>query len=99
VRYNLEWDPIKARENVRKHYLSFERAAEVLLDPLAISIVDEEHSEGEERWVTLGRDRQGTVLILIHTFAEISADECGVRIISARKAARHEVRQYEEGRP
>lgn len=72
------------------------RAVEVFLDPLAVSIVDEEHGEHEERWVTLGQDRGGNVLILIHTFLEVSAEECKVRIISARKAKKRETRQYEE---
>ena len=75
LRYTFEWDPIKARENLRKHRVSFDRAAEVLLDPLAISIVDEEHGEHEEQWVSLGRDRRGSLLILIHTFLEVSAGE------------------------
>jgi uncharacterized protein len=59
LRYTFEWDPIKAKENLRKHRISFDRAAEVFLDPRAISISDEEHSEHEERWVSLGKDRRG----------------------------------------
>ena len=96
MRYTLEWDPVKAKQNLKKHRISFDRAAEVVLDPLAVSIFDEEHSEDEERWVTLGKDRQGRALILVHTFLEISAEECRVRIISARKASKREIRQYEE---
>lgn len=96
MRYTFEWDPIKAKENLRKHRISFDRGAEVFLDPLAISIFDEDHSEHEERWVSLGKDRRGSVLILIHTFLEVSAGECKIRIISARKATNRESRQYEE---
>jgi hypothetical protein len=96
LRYTFEWDPVKAKQNLKKHRISFDRAAEVVLDRLAVSIFDEEHSEGEERWVTLGKDRQGRVLILVHTFLEISGEECRVRIISARKATKREIRQYEE---
>lgn len=96
MRYTFEWDPIKAKENLRKHRISFDRAIEVFLDPLAISIFDEEHSEHEERWVSVGKDRRGSVLVLIHTFLEISAGECGIRIISARRATKRETRQYEE---
>ena len=96
LRYTFEWDPIKARENLRKHRISFDRAAEVFLDPLAISIADEKHSEPEERWVSLGKDRRGSVLILIHTFLEVSAGEYKIRIISARKANKRETRQHEE---
>jgi len=96
VRYTFEWDPVKAKQNLKKHRIGFDRAAEVVLDPLAVSILDEEYSEDEERWVTVGKDRQGRVLILVHTFLEISAEECRVRIISVRKATRREIRQYEE---
>ena len=96
MRYNLEWDPAKARQNLRRHRVSFDRAAEVFLDPLAVSIVDEQHSGSEERWVSLGKDRRGGLLVVVHTFAEISAEECGIRIISARKATRRERARYEE---
>ena len=99
MRYTFEWDPIKAKENLRKHKVSFERVAEVLLDPLAISVVDEGHSEREERWVSIGKDRRGNILILIHTFLEVSTEECKIRIISARKATKREKRQYEEMQP
>jgi hypothetical protein len=96
LRYTFEWDPIKAQENLRKHRISFDRAAEIILDPLAVSIFDEEHSEHEERWVSMGKDRGGSVLLLIHTFLEVAADECRIRIISARKANKRETQQYEE---
>jgi uncharacterized DUF497 family protein len=96
LRYSFEWDPIKARENLRKHGVSFERAAELFLDPSAVSVIDEEHREGEERWVTTGRDSRGKILVLVHTFAEASTEEWRIRIISARKAIKREARQYEE---
>jgi hypothetical protein len=84
---------------LRKHRISFDRAAEIILDPLTVSIPDEEHSEDEERWVSIGKDRRGSVLILIHTFLEVSAEECRIRIISARKANKRETMQYEETQP
>ena len=96
MRYTFEWDPVKAKENLRKHRISFDRAAEIILDPLAVSIRDEEHSEDEERWVSMGKDRSGSLLILIHTFSEVAAEESRIRIISARKADKRETRQYEE---
>ena len=96
MRYNFEWDLIKAKQNLRKHGISFERAAELLLDSSAISVFDQEHSEAEERWVTIGRDSNGRVLVLVHTFSEASGEEWEVRIISARKATKREARQYEE---
>ena len=96
MRYTFEWDPIKARENLRKHRISFERAAEIFLDPLAISVLDDEHGDEEVRWVTIGRDRPGDVLVLVHTFSQISLAECKIRVISARKADRRETNQYYE---
>ena len=54
MRYDFEWDVRKAKTNVRKHKISFERATEIFRDPNALSIVDEEHSEYEERWITIG---------------------------------------------
>ena len=96
MRYTLEWDPIKAMENVKKHRISFDRAAEIILDPLAVSIPEEEHSEDEERWVSIGKDRRGSVLVLIHTFLEVSTEECRIRLISARKANKRETKLYEE---
>jgi hypothetical protein len=99
LRYTFEWDPTKAKENLRKHRISFDRAAEVILDPLAVSIRDEEHSGHEERWVSIGKDQRGSVLLLIHTFLEAAAEEWRIRIISARKANKRETRQYEETQP
>ncbi len=52
--YEFEWDPAKASANLNKHGLDFEQAATVFLDPLAATIPDEEHSEKEVRWITLG---------------------------------------------
>jgi len=96
MQYNFEWDPAKARQNLQKHGVSFERASEVFLDPLMISVEDEEHSEEEERWATLGRDKNSVVLVVVHTFREMDADNCSIRLISARRATRREMKQYSE---
>ena len=96
MRYTFEWDRVKAKKNLRKHKVSFELAAEVFLDPLAISVFDQEHSEQEERWVTIGKDSRGRTLVLIHTFSEVSPEEWKIRIMSARMATRREARQHEE---
>jgi uncharacterized DUF497 family protein len=53
TRYIFEWDSQKARENLRKHRISFERAATIFRDPQALSIFDTDHSENEDRWITL----------------------------------------------
>ncbi len=94
MEYNFEWNPAKARENVRKHKVSFERAAQVFRDPDILSIEDEEHSEQEDRWVSMGRDSNGVVLVVVHTFREIDPENVAIRIISARKATRREAKQY-----
>jgi uncharacterized DUF497 family protein len=87
-----EWDPAKAAANLRKHGVSFEEAASVFLDPVALTFSDPDHSEYEERLLTIGRSARHRVLFVAHT-------ERGerVRIISARQATRGEQDQYEEG--
>ena len=95
MHYNFEWDPYKAKHNLRKHKVSFERAAAIFLDPLAISIYDEEHSSEEDRWITIGNDHTNNVLVVNHTFHEENIDNCKVRVISARKATKKEIKQYE----
>jgi uncharacterized DUF497 family protein len=94
IQYNFDWDPAKARENLRKHGISFERAAQVFLDPFAISIYDEEHSTEEDRWVTLAKDKSETLLVVIHTFRELDPENYSIRLISARRATRREGKQY-----
>ncbi|HSB04548.1 MAG TPA: BrnT family toxin [Thermodesulfobacteriota bacterium] len=79
MQYNFEWDPYKAKQNLRKHKVSFERAAEVFLDPLAISIYDEQHSSDENRWITIGKEQTNLVLVVIHTFDEKNLDNCKIR--------------------
>jgi uncharacterized DUF497 family protein len=95
--YRFAWDPEKATANRGKHEVTFEQAATVFRDPLALSLYDEEHSETEERWLTLGEDENGTLLVVSHTFEQLSDEEALVRMISAREATAHEHAQYESG--
>jgi uncharacterized protein len=95
VRFNFEWDPFKAIANEKKHKVSFEHAAEIFLDPFAISIYDNEHSSQEDRWITIGKDRMDTILVAVHTFSQQDAGNFKVRLISARKATKNEKKQYE----
>ena len=55
----FEWDPTKARNNLRKHGITFEEASSVFYDPLAITGADPDHSQAEERMVTLGVSSSG----------------------------------------
>ena len=93
----FEWDPAKAASNLRKHAVGFELAATVFLDPFVQSIRDEDHSELEERWITMGRARDGRLLVVSHTDIRMSGAKTPVRLISARPATRSERRQFESG--
>jgi uncharacterized protein len=86
-----EWDPKKAKTNVREHGVAFEDAASVFLDPLAITYPDPDHSSEESREITIGRSAKLGVIFLSHTQR---GDR--IRIISARKGTRRERKQYEE---
>ena len=87
-----EWDPRKAVANLRKHDVDFADAATVLHDEHAITIRDE-GSDEEDRFVTLGVDALGRVLVVVYTWREDRP-----RLISARKATPRERRQYEGAR-
>ncbi len=92
----LAWDTRKADTNRVKHGIDFAMAAEVLRDPMALSILDQEHGRDEERWFTLGATTTtGQLLAVSHTWEEQSGIAY-VRIISAREATRHERRQYQD---
>ena len=95
--YNFDWNPDKAKKNKRKHKISFERATTIFRDPNAISIVDEEHSKNEDRWITMGIDNNGILLVTSHTFKTVDRSTCEIRIISARKAEKPEIHQYQTG--
>jgi len=95
VQYSFEWDSVKAKANIIKHNVGFERAAEVFLDPFALSLYDKLHSRKEDRWISLGKDMSGALLVVVHTYRDISKDQCAIRIISARKATKHETHQYQ----
>jgi uncharacterized DUF497 family protein len=97
VNYNFEWDPIEARDNLDKHGVAFDEAVTVFKDSKAISIFDPDHSETEDRWVTMGISEKERLLIVIHTFRKESEDAITIRIISSRKATKHETASYGEG--
>ena len=88
----FEWDKRKARQNLRKHRVDFAEASTVFGDTLSITIADPDHSEDEERWVTIGLSNRQRLLVVVHT-----EDEETIRIIGARTADRIERRKYEEG--
>ena len=97
MHYNFDWNPDKAKKNKRKHKISFDRATTIFRDPNAVSIVDEEHSNNEDRWITMGMDNSGILLVASHTFTTIDQSTCEIRIISVRKAEKPEIHQYQTG--
>ena len=95
MQYNFEWDPVKAKSNIKKHGVSFEEASEIFLDPLQLSLIDSEHKEQEERWITLGKTKSQKLRLVVHTYLTYHQDQVTIRIISARPATSHEQKQYE----
>jgi uncharacterized protein len=86
---NLEWDPRKAAANRRKHGIDFADAATVLHDEFAVTVLDDD--PGEERFVTIGTDAVGRVLVVVFTWRGHR-----IRLISARPATVGERRRYRE---
>ena len=88
----LEWDPEKALQNLAKHGVSFDEAATVFGDPLAVTIDDPDHSQDELRFLTTGLSKRQRLVMVAHT------DRAGrVRIITAREVTARERSQYESG--
>jgi uncharacterized DUF497 family protein len=88
ARVDIEFDPDKAQTNLRKHKVSFAHAEQALRDPLAVTVEDPD-AEAEQRFITLGMDSMGRVLVVVHTPRGLRT-----RLISARKASRGETEQY-----
>ena len=87
----IEWDPNKARSNLRKHKVSFEEASTALYDAMSVTGADPDHSVGEFKYVTFGMSAMGRVLVISHTDTRDI-----IRIISARVASKGERKLYEE---
>lgn len=67
----------------------------MFLDPNALSLFDGQHSEKEERWITLGLDQTGALLVISHTYHEEAENTARVRMISARKATKNATKEYQ----
>ena len=92
TRMQVEWDPGKARLNARKHGVALADAVAVLEDETALTMRDP-FPEDEERWIALGLDAFGRVLVVAYTWRGER-----LRLISARKATPREMRRYEESK-
>jgi len=91
MKIRFEWSEKKNADNIRKHGVSFEEAARVFNDPKRIEIYDKKHSFLEDRWITVGINIS-TVLTVIFTERNDV-----IRIISACKALKKEIRRYFNG--
>jgi len=85
----FEWDPEKAKRNLKKHGVSFEEAVTAFYDPLSATFDDPDHSIGEYRYITIGLSSRDRLLVVAHV-------ERGkiLRIISARLATAHERKRH-----
>ena len=94
----FEWDVAKAAGNFAKHDVTFEEAATAFGDPLARITDDPRHTAGESRLALLGLSDRGRLLAVMFTDRGTAVDP-RVRLISARRATRHERNEYEEAAP
>lgn len=95
LEYNFDWNLEKERLNIKKHGVNFRKASTIFRDPYQLSIYDEEHSDYEDRWITIGIDESSVLRVVIHTFEQIDEFNCHIRIISARKATNQERKEYQ----
>lgn len=87
---SFEWDPSKAKKNIKIHSVSFDEASTSFKDTLSLTIYDPLHSE-EDRFILVGNSYKNHLLVVIHTEKDDK-----IRIISARKATKNEKKQYEK---
>jgi hypothetical protein len=87
----FSWDARKARQNVKKHRVSFEEASTVFYDERAIEFFDPDHSEEEDRFLMLGISWRLRVLVVSYCLRREASE---IRIVSARRAAKKEEKVY-----
>jgi len=86
----FEWDRAKARKNLKKHKVSFDEAVTVFYDPLSATFNDPDHSDDEQRLITIGNSSHRRLLVVAHAVRGKT-----IRIISARSATAHERKRHE----
>jgi uncharacterized DUF497 family protein len=89
---DFEWGPKKEKANLVKHSVSFREAMTVFGDPLELTIADPDHSDVEDRYLSIGMSSANRLLIVSYTERDHS-----IRIINARAAVPRERKQYESG--
>ncbi|MEY2977496.1 MAG: BrnT family toxin [Prochlorotrichaceae cyanobacterium] len=93
MRFFFEWDEQKAWSNERKHGISFDEAQNAFYDPHARVSYDPDHSQDEDRYILLGMSSDLQLLMVCHVYRE---PDRSIRIISARKATKREMLQYQD---
>lgn len=94
---HFEWDETKDQTNQKKHNIPFAEAVSVFHDPSYLSMFDPDHSLDEDRWISIGRNGNGMVLVISHTFRKDENGSEKIRIISARTSTKQEELQYYKG--
>ncbi len=87
----FEWDEVKARQNARKHRVTFAEAVSVFSDSYLVTFPDDEHSDDEARFISIGQSDRGRVLLVVHTDRGDAT-----RLLSCRKATAAEHATYEQ---
>lgn len=64
----FEWDVEKEKVNQKKHKVAFSEACHVFADEWVLSFYDDEHSDVEDRWISIGRASTGNILVVVHTY-------------------------------
>ena len=92
----FEWDKSKAQANLKKHKIGFDETKTIFNDPLLVTYLDGEHSEDENRIISIGMSSKSRLLLVVHTERVEKPATVVIRIISCRKATPLERRTYEE---
>lgn len=90
----FEWHDNKAKNNLKKHQISFEETKTIFNDPLLLTFPDEYHGELEERYISIGYSHKQQLLLVIHT-EQTTKNTILIRIISSRKTTSRERKTYE----
>ena len=89
---HFTWDPAKNAGNQKKHRVDFSEACSVFFDDQARLIDDPDHSSDEDRFIIMGRSARFRILLVCHCYRR---DDAEIRIVSARKALKHEIKHYQ----
>lgn len=96
--YEFEWDENKATTNLAKHKISFDEGRTIFTDPFLFTLPDDEHSDNEDRFISIGKSTNEKILLVVHLERQNKLNHVLIRIISCRKATTTERKIYEEGK-